>query len=41
MGDDEVREGTVILKSLRNEAVQETVSQQQVVARINALIGAD
>lgn len=41
MGDEEVREGTVILKSLRNEAVQETVSQQQVAARINALIGAD
>jgi histidyl-tRNA synthetase len=38
MGDNEVREGTVILKSLRNETEQETVSQQHVAARIHAVI---
>ena len=34
MGDDEVTQGTVILKPLRSEAGQETVSQQDVAARI-------
>ena len=40
MGDDEVAEGTVILKSLRQEADQETLSQQLVVARISEVINA-
>jgi histidyl-tRNA synthetase len=40
MGDDEVRDGTVILKFLRSEVEQETVSQQQVAARIQAIIDA-
>jgi histidyl-tRNA synthetase len=34
MGDDEVAQGRVILKPLRSEAGQETLSQQDVVARI-------
>jgi histidyl-tRNA synthetase len=34
MGDDEVTQGTVILKPLRSEAGQETLSQQDVAARI-------
>jgi histidyl-tRNA synthetase len=34
MGDDEVAQGTVILKPLRSEAGQETLSQQDVAARI-------
>jgi histidyl-tRNA synthetase len=40
MGDNEVREGTVILKSLRDETEQETLPQQQVAARISAVIAA-
>jgi histidyl-tRNA synthetase len=40
MGDNEVREGTVILKSLRDETEQETVLQQHVAARIHAVIEA-
>ena len=39
MGDDEVAEGTVILKSLRQAADQKTLSQQHVVAHINEIIG--
>ena len=38
MGDDEVAEDTVILKPLRGEADQETLSQQDVAARINEII---
>ncbi|MEN8206231.1 MAG: histidine--tRNA ligase [Pseudomonadota bacterium] len=34
MGDDEVSQGTVILKPLRSEADQETLLQQDVAARI-------
>ncbi|RKZ99826.1 MAG: histidine--tRNA ligase, partial [Gammaproteobacteria bacterium] len=34
MGDDEVTQGTVILKPLRSESGQETLSQQDVAARI-------
>jgi len=34
MGDDEVSQGTVILKPLRSEAGQEILSQQDVTARI-------
>jgi histidyl-tRNA synthetase len=40
MGDNEVREGTVILKSLRDETEQETLPQQQVAVRISAVIAA-
>ena len=40
MGDDEVAEGTVILKSLRQDADQEILSQQLVVARISEVIDA-
>jgi histidyl-tRNA synthetase len=40
MGDNEAREGTVILKSLRDETEQETLPQQQVAARISAVIAA-
>jgi histidyl-tRNA synthetase len=40
MGDNEVTEGTVILKSLRDETEQETLPQQQVAARISAVIAA-
>ena len=38
MGDDEVAAGTVVLKSLRHETEQETLSQQHVAARINEII---
>ena len=38
MGDDEVSQGTVILKPLRSEAGQETLSQQDVAARIGDVI---
>ncbi|MGB5179579.1 MAG: histidine--tRNA ligase [Gammaproteobacteria bacterium] len=38
MGDDEVAAGNVILKSLRHETGQETLSQQHVAARINEII---
>jgi histidyl-tRNA synthetase len=40
MGDNEVREGSVIIKSLRDETEQETLPQQQVAARISAVIAA-
>lgn len=40
MGDNEVREGTVIIKSLRDETEQETLPRQQVAARISAVIAA-
>ena len=40
MGDDEVSRGTVILKPLRSEAGQETLSQQDVAARIGDVITA-
>jgi len=38
MGDDEVAAGNVVLKSLRHETEQETLSQQHVAARINEII---
>ena len=38
MGDDEVLENAVILKSLRHETDQETLSQQHAAARINEII---
>jgi len=41
MGDDEVAAGTVVLKSLRHETEQETLSQQQVAARVNEIIDVD
>ena len=41
MGDDEVSQGTVILKPLRSEAEQETLLQQDVAARIGAVITAE
>jgi histidyl-tRNA synthetase len=40
MGDDEVAEGTVILKSLRQDADQEILPQQLVAARISEVIDA-
>jgi histidyl-tRNA synthetase len=40
LGDDEVSQGTVILKPLRSEAGQETLSQQDVAARIGDVITA-
>jgi histidyl-tRNA synthetase len=40
MGDNEVREGSVIIKSLRDETEQETLPRQQVAARISAVIAA-
>ena len=41
MGDDEVAAGAVILKSLRHETDQETLSQRQVAARVKEIIGLD
>ena len=41
MGDDEAAAGTVILKSLRQETDQETLSQQHVAARVKEIIGLD
>ena len=38
MGDDEVAAGNVVLKSLRHETEQETLSQQHVAARVNEII---
>ncbi len=38
MGDDEVAEGNVILKSLRDESGQTTLAQQDVAARLQALL---
>ena len=38
MGDDEVAEGNVILKSLRDESGQTTLAQQDVTARLQALL---
>ena len=41
MGDDEAATGMVILKSLRQETDQETLSQQHVAARVKEIIGLD
>ena len=41
MGDDEAATGMVILKSLRQEIDQETLSQQHVAARVKEIIGLD
>jgi histidyl-tRNA synthetase len=38
MGDDEVAQGNVILKSLRDESGQTTLAQQDVTARLQALL---
>ena len=38
MGDDEVAQGNVILKSLRDESGQTTLAQQDVAARLQALL---
>jgi histidyl-tRNA synthetase len=40
MGDDEVSQGTVVLKWLRHEAEQETLQQQDVATRLGAVITA-
>jgi histidyl-tRNA synthetase len=39
MGDDEVAQGNVILKSLRDDTGQTTVAQQDVAGRLQALLG--
>ena len=41
MGDDEVDAGALILKSLRHETDQETLSQQHAAARVKEIIGLD
>jgi histidyl-tRNA synthetase len=41
MGDDEVDAGAVILKSLRHETDQETLSQQHVAEHVKKIIGLD